>query len=225
MCQRELAQSLLMSQPMKTLTAVIPLLLTLPLACGGTVESESSKNDGVIGAAADPNDSATTSSADAEPTDADDDSGTTGTSADVEPDDDDPGTTGTSVDVEDDGTELASAIALTRAQLDALYAAHPEFGTSGSTTGATPDLNPEDLFLEVSDLGPVCTASHTHLSCGGHWSLTIALPPVHQTVGVYDLADLQYSSMSETTEPNSPQPDDCGFGGGTFLSGTIEVLA
>ena len=128
------------------------------------------------------------------------------------------------VDVAADDPALPYPMA-TRAQLDALYAADPEFGTSGSTTGDPLDLNPADLFLEVSDLGPVCTSAHTLLSCGGHWALTIALPPESQAVGVYDLEDLWYSSMSETTELNSARPDDCGWGGGTIGSGTIEVLA
>ena len=228
---------------MKTLTVALPLLLTLPLACGGTVESDSSKNDGVVGVVGDP--------------DADEsrDAGTTGSSVDS----DEPGTTGSSVDSDepdsdepdepssddDDGVEDPTdggivdddepgdnvvrlpAIAQTRAQLELLWAAE-ENGTTGTTGGDFPELDPDDLFLKISDLGAVCSEAHIALSCGQHWSLSIALPPVYQAVGVYDLNDpliAQYSSMSETGEPYSPAPEDCSWGGGSILGGSIEVLA
>lgn len=243
---------------MKPVVTAIVLLLALPTACGGAVEpDDASKNAGVVGVEGDEEPSSTTGAAEGDGDAATDDDpssdggavdaeSTTGASVDPgEPDDsvdvdgsddgvddeeDGDATDGdVPVDEDDDGAEQASAVALTRAQLEALYAA--DDGETGSSTGTTggdfPALNPADLFLKVSDMGESCDVAYTRLECGNHWSLSIALPPAYQAVGVYDLADpkiSQYSSLSETTEPYST-PDDCGWGGGTIGGGTIEVLA
>jgi len=215
---------------MKTLTVALPLLLTLPLACGGAVESDSSKDDSVVGVAGDP---------DAD-VDESNDAGTTGSSVDSnepdnnEPDepssDDDDGVehwTDGGIDEPGDNVVRLPSVAQTRAQLELLWAAE-ENGTTATSGGDFPELDPDDLFLRGSDLGAVCSEAHIALSCGGHWSFSIALPPVYQAVGVYDLADpliAQYSSMAETGEPYSPTPDDCGWGGGSIIGGSIEVLA
>ncbi|MDC0743276.1 hypothetical protein [Polyangium mundeleinium] len=122
------------------------------------------------------------------------------------------------------------AVALTRAQLDVLWeeywANHPLPGSSSS--GGGPALNPDDLFLRISDLGASCDSPTTELTCGGHWQLSIALPPALQQVGVYDLESpelLAYSHMSETDDLNSPSPEDCPWGGGSIGSGTLEILS
>ncbi|XYH97732.1 hypothetical protein ACMHYB_59930 [Sorangium sp. So ce1128] len=124
------------------------------------------------------------------------------------------------------------AVALTRAQLDVLWDEYWEsqgdVGTSGSTGGGAAELDPNDLFLRASDLGVSCGSPHTHLTCGGHWQLSIALPSAYQHVGVYDLDDpelTRYSSMSETGQPNSSRPDECSGGGGSIGPGTLEILA
>lgn len=123
------------------------------------------------------------------------------------------------------------AVALTRAQLDVLwdeYWANHDPSGSSSSVGGGPALNPNDLFLRASDLGASCDSPSTDLTCGGHWQLSIALPPEMQQVGVYDLEDpaiLAYSYMSETGEQNSPNPEDCPWGGGSLGAGTLEILS
>jgi hypothetical protein len=123
------------------------------------------------------------------------------------------------------------AVALTRAQNDILWDEYwaendPSGGTSSAGGGG--DLNPDDLFLHLSDLGVSCGSPTVELACGGHYQLTLVLPPALQQVGVYDLEDpqiLQYSGMSETGEMNSPNPGDCPWGGGSLGSGTIEIFS
>lgn len=119
------------------------------------------------------------------------------------------------------------AQAHTRAQLETIWAADDEGGGTGG--GPTQPLDPNDLFLEIADVGVQCSSSYVALPCGGHWSASIGLPPSLQKVGVYDLSSpelTQYSFMSESSkEPNSPAPDDCGWGGGSFGGGTLEILA
>ncbi len=124
----------------------------------------------------------------------------------------------------------ALAVALTRAQNDILWeeywSTHDPSGSSSSGGGG--NLNPNDLFLRLSDLGASCQSPTTELTCGGHWQLSLVLPPALQQVGVYDLESAEltaYSYMSEMGQPNSPAPEDCPWGGGSTGPGTLEILA
>jgi hypothetical protein len=130
------------------------------------------------------------------------------------------------------GTQTHDAVAMTRAQLDVLWDEYwqQQGGASGSSSssGGGGGLNPDDLFIRISDLGATCSSPTTELSCGGHWQVSIALPPAYQAPGIYDLEDVRissYSSMSETGQLYSADPDDCAFGGGSLGTGTIEVLS
>lgn len=122
------------------------------------------------------------------------------------------------------------AVAMTRAQSDVLWtqywADHGEPGSSSSSGGN--DLDPNDLFLRVSDLGATCDSPTTELSCGGHWNLTLVLPPAFQAVGTYQLDDpalVQYSIITETGDPIGGSPTECSGGGGSLGAGTVEILS
>jgi hypothetical protein len=125
------------------------------------------------------------------------------------------------------------AVAYTRAQNDVLwdeYWASQGSSGGGSTSGGSggDNLDPNDLFLRISDMGVMCSSPATDLSCGGHYELTLVLPPALQKVGVYDLEDPQlvaYSSMSETGDLNSADPEDCPGGGGSLGQGSVEIIA
>lgn len=124
------------------------------------------------------------------------------------------------------------AVAMTRAQLDVLWDEYWQGQTSSvsttTTVGGGPALDPNDLFIQISDLGASCNSPTVELECGGHWSVTIGIPPALQSPGVYDLEDpllTQYSSMWEAGEPYSPAPDDCGWGGGSLGPGTLEIVS
>jgi hypothetical protein len=118
------------------------------------------------------------------------------------------------------------AVAMTRAQGEALWQQDISENSSGYTVTTTGGgLDPNDLFIRISDQGASCQSAHVELDCGGHFYLSVALPPAYQAVGVYDLEDpaiASYSMMSETGAPYD-SPDDCSWGGGTVGSGTIEV--
>ncbi|WP_433926505.1 hypothetical protein AB3662_26665 [Sorangium cellulosum] len=127
--------------------------------------------------------------------------------------------------------EPLPAIALTRAQQDVLWdeywASQDDVG-AGSTGSGDVALDPNDLFLRVSDLGESCGAPMARLTCGGHWEMRLVLPSAYQRVGVYDLEDpglMYYSGMSVTGEPHAPGSDECGGGGGSIGPGTLEILA
>lgn len=118
---------------------------------------------------------------------------------------------------------------MTRAQLDVLWEEYWKNQPSVTTVsvGGSADLDPNDLFIRISDLGASCSSPMTKLSCGGHWELSLAIPPELQAVGTYDLEDpriMAYSGMSETGVPYS-SPDDCSWGGGSIGSGTLEIVS
>lgn len=126
----------------------------------------------------------------------------------------------------------APAVAMSRARLDVLWdeywETHGEGDTGSSGSGSGDDLDPNDLFIQLSDMGTSCSSPHVELPCGGHWSVTLGIPPALQAVGVYDLesdALTRYSSMWETGAPNSNSPGDCPAGGGSLFGGTLEILA
>ncbi len=126
-----------------------------------------------------------------------------------------------------DGGTSGMATAITRAQLD-LLRDNGDDGSSDDGFDGDNGLDPNDLFLRVASLGSSCDESFAALECGGHWALSIALPPQAQAVGVYDLEDAgisRYSGKSETSELQSDDPDDCAWGDGSIGPGTIEVLA
>lgn len=125
------------------------------------------------------------------------------------------------------------AVALTRAQNDIIWEEYWESHdpSGGSTSsGGSQNLDPNDLFLHLSDLGVSCGSPTVDLPCGGHHELTLVLPPAFQQVGEYDLEDLQlvaYSIMSESGTLNSPDPEDCprAWGGGSLGSGTLKIIS
>jgi hypothetical protein len=130
-----------------------------------------------------------------------------------------------------DRAPVLPAVAMTRAQLDVLWDEYWEThggGVDSSGSGGGPALDPDDLFLRVSDLGASCSSPTVDLSCGGHWEVSIALPSAYQQVGVYDLEGpgiLSYSLMVETGPASAQEPGVCPAGGGSLGPGAIEVLA
>lgn len=126
--------------------------------------------------------------------------------------------------------QLRPAVSLTRAQNDILWDEYWEGkDPSGSTSsGGGGDLDPNDLFLHLADVGVSCGSPTAELPCGGHFEMTLVLPPDLQQVGVYDLEDpklIAYSSMSETGEPHAGDPKDCPWGGGSLGAGSLEIIA
>lgn len=128
-------------------------------------------------------------------------------------------------------TTVRPSVAYTRAQNDILWDEYwASQGSSGGSSGGSggDNLDPNDLFLRLSDLGVTCSSPTTELSCGGHYQMTLVLPPALQKVGVYDLEDpelVAYSSMSESGDLNSSNPEDCPWGGGSLGQGSLEIIS
>ncbi|WP_437653630.1 hypothetical protein [Sorangium sp. So ce1182] len=132
--------------------------------------------------------------------------------------------------------ELLRAIAMTRAQRDALSDAYWEEveAETGSVTSVTSgggfedEPDPNELILSVSDIAVLgCGIYPLRLPCGGHRTLSLTLPVAYQQVGVYNFDDPGlHGSVTFTGEAPTPGSDSCVSGGGTMIgSGTLEILA
>lgn len=127
---------------------------------------------------------------------------------------------------------LSPALANTRAEMDVLWDQYwqQNGGTSsgGTTSSGGQPLDPNDLFVRISDMGVSCDSPTVELPCGEHWSLSIGIPTAVQQPGVYDLQNspiATYSLLSESGEPYSPAPGDCAMGGGSLGAGTLEIIS
>jgi hypothetical protein len=112
------------------------------------------------------------------------------------------------------------AIAMTRAQRQALL----EAGNAVSTTGSVQD-DPDDLWVVIADTAMVCTEFPPFPACGGHWKVDLMLTQSMLQGGKHSLAGewfgASYSDVAE--DPNFP--DICGGGGsGGGIEGFVEVL-
>ncbi|MFO0758839.1 MAG: hypothetical protein U0359_20270 [Byssovorax sp.] len=123
------------------------------------------------------------------------------------------------------------AVAMSRAKNEQLWddywATHGGGSSSSSSSGGN-DLDPNDLFLHISDLGTSCSSPTTELSCGGHWEVTLVVPPAMQhpgTIALDDPALVQYSIMSETGPADPGMSGECSWGGGSLGSGTLELIS
>ncbi len=117
------------------------------------------------------------------------------------------------------------AQALTRAQQQALWVS---LGEVASPLGG-PGLEPDDLFLEFSDLGVECSSPVVTLPCGGHWSATLIVPPELQKVGLHDLSPgstLSHYSSTLTETTKASDPSSCAYNGNAFpTEGSLEILS
>lgn len=110
----------------------------------------------------------------------------------------------------------------------------PPYDPSGSTGNATAVTSSgsgapvgDDLWLILSSHTDLtCADPHDDYGCYAHWRLTLQVPPAMQTVGVHPIGDNGvYMSFSETSDPQSSDPDDCSGGGGAGFNGELEILS
>ncbi|WP_050430211.1 hypothetical protein [Chondromyces crocatus] len=98
----------------------------------------------------------------------------------------------------------------------------------GSTgTGSGPVVgDPETLFVFISSLGASCGNPYAlgGPGCDTGWLLHFQLPVAYQTPGIYDLLDPQLQAFV-SMEQADPNTNTCMGGGGSGLTGTIEVLS
>jgi hypothetical protein len=93
---------------------------------------------------------------------------------------------------------------------------------SGSSTSTGGSIHPDTLYIFIRNDGALCADPMAAQGCGGNWGVTIAIPPHLQTPGVYPLSSPDLISMFSAT---GPDPNDCWFGGGSFIDGDLEILS
>lgn len=113
----------------------------------------------------------------------------------------------------------AEAIAIRYSEIPT---SNPGSGSSSSSGGGS-GPHPDTLFIKISDQPVACNDPHAAQECGGHWRVSIGIPPALQVPGVIDLASPEVLSYSSATGPGSGA--DCWFGGGSFMEGTLEILS
>lgn len=98
---------------------------------------------------------------------------------------------------------------------------NPNPGTGGSSGGGEPD--PATLYVRLSDQEMSCGDPTAALQCGGHWEVTIAIPPEFQAPGLFNLLGPEVHGSASETGPDSGD-NECSFGGGS-LPATLEIVA
>lgn len=125
------------------------------------------------------------------------------------------------VPCEGEALELdAATLAYTYAQLPPW---EPEPGDTGFGSGGDdPGIDPDTLYLRLSNKVATCSDLEGGLGCGAHWELSIRVPPAYQVPGIYHLAGPQvFGTVMETG------PDEGGtcWGGGGTINGTLEIIS
>jgi hypothetical protein len=96
-------------------------------------------------------------------------------------------------------------------------------GTTTATTGGLPD--PNTLYVMIGNHALSCGNPYgNHPDCPTEeWLVSVGLPVAYQTPGVYSLSDSNIIAYESVSGPNGD--GTCWGGGGSFIDGTIEVLA
>ena len=98
---------------------------------------------------------------------------------------------------------------------------NPSPGSGGVTGGGSTTVDPNTLFIFVSNGAQSCADPHAQPDgCDSRYQISISLPPNLQAVGTYPLENHAFASI---TEPGGPGA--CAGGGGSFWDGTIEVTS
>jgi len=94
-------------------------------------------------------------------------------------------------------------------------------GSSDSSTGN--DVDPDTLYITLSDALLSCEDPDAPLGCGPRWSVTMVLPPEFQGPGTYEVGTEDVLGVfSETGEDEGG--GECSFGGGSW-GATLEVIS
>ncbi len=94
-------------------------------------------------------------------------------------------------------------------------------GSGGSGSGGG-ELDPGTLHVTLSDQAYVCADPEAQLQCGGHWKVSIVIPPEFQSPGTYNLIGQDVHGFGIETGDEGNQ--DCSFGGGSF-DATLQIFS
>jgi len=98
----------------------------------------------------------------------------------------------------------------------------PGGGASGSGGSGGAGLDPMTLHLAIGTSGASC-ANPREISDCEEWAVRIPLPADLQHEGTIPLSRVN-AFMSSGGERRSPDPYDCGMGGGSFSQGYLSIL-
>lgn len=101
-------------------------------------------------------------------------------------------------------------------------------GGTGGFGGAPscPGPDPKTLYLEIGTPSPTCSDPQPPLECGNQYIVSIGIPPALQVPGVIQLSDpTLISTIGETGPAEDGDPNTCPGGGGSFVSGTLTIVA
>jgi len=101
----------------------------------------------------------------------------------------------------------------------------PNCGGDEEPATAIAILDPNTLYLKISNQGLLCSEPNIEFECGPDvaWEVSISIPPALQKVGVIPLSDTSLISYFSDSGPNIDAPQDCWGGGGSFIDGTLEI--
>lgn len=112
-------------------------------------------------------------------------------------------------------TDIPTILAYTQAQIPP----KDDPSTGGGDGG---QVDPGTIFVTLTDQPLVCMDPEASPQCGGHWGLTIAIPPELQSPGVYSL--LGQDVHGNAFETGNEDGQDCSLGGGSF-DAVFEILS
>ena len=115
--------------------------------------------------------------------------------------------------------DIPTLIAYTQSQVPPMP---PENTVTGSGSGGG-ELDPGAIVVKLSDnQALVCADPEALLQCGGHWQVSIVIPPEFQSPGTYNLLGQDVTAFA--TETGNEGNQDCSFGGGSF-DATLQIFS
>ena len=132
-----------------------------------------------------------------------------------------PGETGTNLNVCEGSSCPEETVAVAMYYDEVPWSVGGESGSSSVSSGGS--IDPDTLYIFIRNDGASCGDPFAAQPCGSNWGVTIAIPPHLQLPGVLPLSSADLISTFSATGPGSG--DDCWFGGGSFIDGTLEITS
>jgi hypothetical protein len=98
----------------------------------------------------------------------------------------------------------------------------PDTTSTGTSTTGGGELDPGTIIVTLTDQPLVCADPEALLQCGGHWQVTIVIPPEFQSPGTYNLLGQDVHGFATETGDGGGQ--DCSVGGGSF-DATFQIFS
>ena len=96
-------------------------------------------------------------------------------------------------------------------------------GTAGTTISTGSDVDPDTLYITLSDASITCEDPDAALDCGPLWSVSLVLPPELQTPGSYAVGTDELNYLFVETGVDDGE-GSCPFGAGSWEA-TLELIS